>query len=295
LLRQPPDYWESRPTATHTFRTYSENPKEFTFFVMGDTHDNQKRMKLARLRRLFAARPELLKSDFLMHLGDLYASGAIDNFRNDVFDTMFKLIPPEVYLMSIRGNHEFEGPEGQQWLEHFAYAENRSYGIFRIGDICILMLDTGYHRELHPDNSALNRLDTLLEEEKAWLKEAVKRPEFTTAKYRIVMGDVSPVQQDGFNHMVPRTQYMVSEIFKGAAPAAPIDLWICGHTHKYMRTKGTAEWNFPVVVLSAGEAETKPGLALYFKVAKDKITMQALNADGTVHDTMELTPKIQKK
>lgn len=287
-LRLEPHFFESQPQKIHTFRTYSEKKQNFSFFVMSDTHDTQKRMKLARLRKLFAARPELLKSNIMMHLGDLNASGNISSFRNDVFDTMLKLIPSEVFMMLIRGNHEFEGMEAQQWMDHFAYAGDRSYGMFRIGEVCILMLDTGYHREVHPEFSALNRLDTLLEEEKKWLAEAVRRPEFTTAKYRIVMGHVAPVQDDSFHHMVARTQYMVSGVFKGNPTPCPIDLWVCGHTHHYMRMKPSGEWQFPVIVLSAGEAETKPGVALFFQVSNDKITIKALNGDGSIHDQYEI-------
>ena len=81
---------------------------------------------------------------------------------------------------------------------------------------------------------------------------------------------------------------MVKDVFKNSS--TPIDLWVAGHTHKYARTPVSKEWGFPVVVVAGGGAgtEKRPGIALLFDVEPGKITMKALNIDGTISDTFEL-------
>ena len=81
---------------------------------------------------------------------------------------------------------------------------------------------------------------------------------------------------------------MVQDVFKNSK--YPLDLWLAGHTHVYKRTPSHPEWNFPVIVVGGGgpNAEKRPGLALLFDVQPGKITMKALNADGSVCDTFEL-------
>lgn len=292
LRRVPPYYFGASREKIHTFRTWSGKSQSYTFFLMGDTQDTSKKKNLARMRIVQKAFPEVKKCSFFVHVGDFH--GVINHFRNDVFDSVLKTIPSEMYIVAARGNHEFEGAEAQQWVDHFSYSTGKSYGMFRAGEVCYIVLDTGHHlgkysRNSHNVHMGLNYLDTLLEEQTAWLKEAVKSPEFQTAKFRIAIAHVAPHgQSDSFKHMVPRTQKMVQDVFKNSK--YPLDLWLAGHTHVYKRTPSHPEWNFPVIVVGGGgpNAEKRPGLALLFDVQPGKITMKALNADGSVCDTFEL-------
>ena len=290
LRRLPPLFDTAEPEPVRTFRTYSGKAQKYSFFLIGDTQDTSKQKNLARIRAIQKAFPELNKCNFMVHVGDLH--GVINHFRNDVFDSVMKCIPSETFIVTARGNHEFEGAEAQQWLEHFQFSNGKSYGMFRIGEVCYIVLDTGHHLPAGSDNCHnvhmhLNDLDNLLEEQKNWLKEIVKTPEFQSAKFRIVFAHVAPHgQKDSFRHMVPRTQKMVKDVFKKSS--TPIDLWVAGHTHKYDRTAVSKEWGFPVVVVGGGGpgAGKKPGFALLFNVEPGRISMKALNTDGTVHDTL---------
>lgn len=292
LRRIPPYFKRSVTEKIRTFRTWSGKSQKYTFFLMGDTQDSSKRKNLARMKLIQKAFPELKKSDFFIHVGDLH--GVINHFRNDVFDSVLKTIPSEMPILTVRGNHEFEGAEAQQWLEHFQYQNGKSYGMLRMGEVCYLLLDTGHHLPKYTANShkcymGLNQLDSLLEEQRKWLNEVVKTPDFQTAKFRIVIAHVAPHgQRDSFRHMVPRTQKMVENVFKNSK--YPIDLWLAGHTHVYKRVKAHPEWQFPVVVVGGGgpRAEKKPGLALLFEVQPGMIIMKGLNADGTICDTFVL-------
>ena len=292
LRRLPPTYKTAKPEEIRTFRTYSGKKQNYSFLLMGDTQDTTKRKNLERVRMVFRAFPEVKNSRFFVHVGDFH--GVINHFRNDVFDSVLKAIPSEMYIVSARGNHEFEGAEAQQWLDHFAYENKKSYGMFRVGEVCYLVLDTGHHLSAGSKNvpivhSYLNQLDTLLEEQTLWLREVVKTPEYQTAKFRIVFAHVSPFGQiDSFRHMVPRSFKIVEKVFKKKEYRP--DLWVAGHTHGYKRLPTSPEWGFPMVVVGGGgpNAEKRPGLALYFKVQPGKITMEALNADGTIEDTFIL-------
>ena len=292
-LRRLPPYFETAVhEPTRTFRTYSAKPQKFSFFLIGDTQDSSKRKNLARIRNIQKAFPELNNCNFMVHVGDL--NGVLNHFRSDVFDSGLKCIPSETFIVAARGNHEFEGTESQQWLRHFQYKNQKSYGMFRIGEVCCIVLDTGHHLpeghgNCHNVYMPLLDLDKLLEEQRLWLNEVVKTPEFQTAKFRLVFAHVSPHgQNDSFAHMIPRTQKMVKDVFKNSS--TPIDLWVAGHTHKYARTPVSKEWGFPVVVVAGGGAgtEKRPGIALLFDVEPGKITMKALNIDGTISDTFEL-------
>ena len=290
LRRLPPHFDTAVPEKIRTFRTYSGKPQKYSFFLIGDTQDTSKRKNLARIRTIQKAFPELNNCSFMVHVGDLH--GVINHFRNDVFDSVLKCIPSEMFIVTSRGNHEFEGAEAQQWLEHFQFKNKKSYGMFQVGEVCYIVLDTGHHLPAGSDNCHnvhmhLNDLDKLLEEQKLWLKEIVKTPDFQTAKFRVVFAHVAPHgQKDSFQHMVPRTRKMVRDVFKNSS--TPIDLWVAGHTHKYDRTEVSKEWGFPVVVVGGGGpgAGKKPGFALLFNVEPGKISMKALNSDGTVHDTL---------
>ena len=292
LRRLPPFFKEAVAEEIRTFRTWSGKSQSYSFFLMGDTQDTTKQKNLARVKNVQKAFPELEKCSFFAHVGDLH--GVINHFRNDVFDSVLKAIPGNMYIVSARGNHEFEGAEAQQWLDHFAYSNNKSYGMFRLGKVCYLVLDTGHHLSkndpnCHQDHAYLNELDTLLEEQTVWLKEAVKTPMFQTADFRIVIAHVAPHgQKDSFNYMLPRTQKMVRDVFKNGK--YPLDLWVAGHTHVYKRVEADPQWQFPVVVVSGGgpKTERRPGIALHFDVKPGKIVMRALNMDGTVQDMFEL-------
>lgn len=292
LRRLPPLYDTAAEEETRTFRTWSGKSQSYTFFLMGDTQDTSKKKNLARMQNMLKAFPYLNDCSLFSYVGDFH--GVINHFRNDVFDSILKAIPSEMYIGAVRGNHEFEGAEAQQWLDHFPYKDHKSYGLFRMGKVCYLMLDTGHHlskedTNCHQVHTHLNELDTLLEEQTAWLKEAVKTPEFQTADFRIAIAHVAPHgQPDSFKHMVPRTQKMVKDVFKNGK--YPLDLWIAGHTHIYDRVEANKQWQFPVVVVSGGGpgTEKRVGLALHFDIKPGKITMKALNIDGTVQDTFEI-------
>lgn len=289
LRRVPPLFTRTVAEKIRTFRTWSGKSQSYSVFLMGDTQDTSKKKNLARMRIVQKAFPVVKKSDFFIHVGDFH--GVINHFRNDVFDSILKTIPSEMPIITVRGNHEFEGAEAQQWLEHFQYKNGKSYGMLRMGEVCYILLDTGHHLPKYTKNPhkiymGLNQLDTLLEEQRIWLNEVVKTPEFQTAKFRVAVAHVAPHGQgDSFRHMVPRTQKMVGDVFKNGK--YPLDLWIAGHTHVYKRVKAHSEWQFPVVVVGGGgpRAEKRPGIALLFDIQPGKISMKGLNADGTVCDT----------
>lgn len=287
LRRVPPTYHQSEPEAIRKFRTFSDKPQKFSFFAMTDTHLN-KTNKLALIDTLFAARPELKKADMFVHLGDF--ASYLDDFQLEVFDSLLKRIPAEMPIITLRGNHEFDGAQAQEYLRYLSLKNRKSYGVFRLGGVCFVVLDTGHHLPPGSKNpfqryTGLNKLDTLLAEQRDFLEQAVKTPEFQTAEYRIVLAHIAPDCPD--KYMSRRLDKMAKEFFGGSAPAHRIDLWFSGHTHKYLVQESLPEWPFTTITLGGGHKKSIIGNALYVQIAPGKITLDIINSDGTKHESFE--------
>ena len=283
LRRLPREFRLAEPDPVREFRTFGPGTREFSFWMMSDTHV-PKRAKLKLLRNLLEKRPELAKADLFFHLGDF--NSYLDNIQREVFESFLKLIPAGQFITALRGNHEFDGWQATHFLKYLSSPEQTSYHAFRIGDIFFIGLDTGHHLPKDSKNSfqrytGLNELDTLLEEQKEWLGKIVRSKAFKTAKYRIVMGHVAPHSHpDEFKHMVPRLRRMTAEFFRGNPAAYPIDVWIAGHTHRYQVSPAAPNWRFPLLVLGGGSKKHYEGAAFYCKVDEKGIRIEAIDTDG---------------
>ena len=287
LRRLPPEYRASEESKIYEFKTFSDKPQEFSFWLMADSH-LPKRAKLARVRNLLEKRPELGKADMFVHLGDF--ASYHDNFQHEVFDSFLKVIPPEQKIVTLRGNHEFDGAEATRYLSYLGTMENKSYQAFSAGNVFFIALDSGHHLPPDSDNpfqryTALNELDTLITEQTSWLEKITASKECANAKYRIVFSHSAiHSHADSFDYMVPRLQKMVEKFFKGNPAKCPISLLFAGHVHKYMTATPDNKWTFPELTLGGGGKKTFSGAAFYVKVKPSGITVEAIDADGVTHE-----------
>ena len=291
LKRKGKDLRKIEEDVIREFRTLSTQSENFSFWIMSDTH-KAKTDKLAMLQQLLDSRPELQKADMFVHLGDF--NSFLDDIELEVFDSFLKLIPNHQYIITTRGNHEFDGAEAGRYIKYLGSRDNKSYQMFKVGNICFLALDTGHHLPPDSDNSfqryaGLNELDTLLNEQTAWLQEAVKSEEFKNAAVRMVFAHIAPhSQSDEFNHMLPRLHKMTENLFKGSPAPYPVDLWFAGHIHKYQTAAADKEWQFPVITLGGGVKKSLPGAALYVEVKGKNVTVTAINSDGSTLEKFTL-------
>lgn len=291
LRRLPPEFRAFEESKVREFKTFSDKPQEFSFWLVGDTHLT-KRGKLERVGKLMQKRPELAKADMFVHLGDF--ASYIDNFKQEVFASCLKLIPHEQKIVTMRGNHEFDGAEARHYLTYLGSMENRSYQAFTAGNVFFIVLDSGHHLPKTSNNpyqryTALNELDTLIEEQQQWLEKVVQSPEFAQAKYRIVLAHSAVhSHKDSFNYIVPRLQKMVSKFFKGNPARYPIHLWFAGHVHKYIAAPPAKDWQFPTLTVGGGSSQKPfPGAAFFVQVKKGRIYVEAIDSDGNTHDKFE--------
>ncbi len=290
---------DAEPDIVRTFKTFDKKAHDYSFWIMADTQPGRKCDKLNILRKILNSRQELHNADMFIHLGDFH--GPIDDIELDIFDSFLKLIPPYQQIVPLRGNHEFDGKQAGRYLKYLASKDGKSYQAFKLGNVFFIVLDTGHHLSKDSDNcyqcyTGLNELDTLLEEQTAWLKEVVKTKDFADSEYRLVFGHVAPhSQQDSFNHMLPRLRKMTEGLFKGNPAKYPIDLWFAGHIHRYQAIPGTDEWQFPVITLGGGAGKSFPGAAILVEIKNKKLYITAFDTNGEINDKFSMEDRQLKK
>ena len=225
--------------APFRFRTFPATGTDCSFVILNDIHGRADDMtELCR-------EIDFGKHDFVMLNGDM--SNSIENeeqlFR-DFIDASVNLYASETPILYNRGNHETRGVFADSLGDYFPGRDGRFYGIYRYGDVCILLLDCGEDKpDDHAEYNGLADYDAYRAEECAWLKKAVRSEEFLTASARIVLLHIPPAAGawHGSVHL--------NELFVPVLNEAGIDLMLCGHDHRYsFHPAGERDAKFPIVV-----------------------------------------------
>lgn len=88
----------------------------------------------------------------------------------------------------VRGNHETRGDMARVFPSFFPKRNGKIYGSYSLGDIMVIMLDSGEDKAgSHPVYAGLTDFDAYRTEQAEWLKQLVKSKEFRKAKYKIVV------------------------------------------------------------------------------------------------------------
>ena len=225
--------------APFRFRTFPATGTDCSFVILNDIHGRADDMTELCREINFG------KHDFVMLNGDM--SSSIENeeqlFR-DFIDASVNLYASETPILYNRGNHETRGVFADSLGDYFPGRDGRFYGIYRYGDVCILLLDCGEDKpDDHAEYNGLADYDAYRAEECAWLKKAVRSEEFLTASARIVLLHIPPAAGawHGSVHL--------NELFVPVLNEAGIDLMLCGHDHRYsFHPAGERDAKFPIVV-----------------------------------------------
>lgn len=286
---------DAQPDKVRTFKTFSNKPQDFSFWIMADTQTH-KLHKLAQLKNLLQKRSELKNADMFVHLGDI--SSNMDDIELALFDSFFKAIPSNQPIVAVRGNHEFDGEQAGRYLKYLGSRDHKSYQAFKLGNIFFIVLDTGHHLPKDSTNSfqkytGLNELDTLFSEQTLWLQEVVQTPDFRNADCRIVFAHVAPHGQvDTFKHMIPRLQKMTAPLFKGSPAKYPVDLWFAGHTHVYKVVQADKNWQFPVLIPGGGGRKSGDAAAVLVKIKNNTVYLETIHSNGKTNDRFVLNTKV---
>lgn len=265
-------FGDSIASQWYTFQTIDPKAKGGSIFVTSDIHDDAK--KLETLLNLC----DYKTCDAFFYAGDImsYMSDQETPF-NSFIDVSVKLFATSTPFELVRGNHETRGKLARTYPNLFPKKDGKIYGSYLMGDIMIVMIDSG---EDKPDNhwvyAGLTSFDKYRTEQAKWLEELVKTKEFRKAKYRIVISHFPMTKGlydfKGENHGMDDLSQKCLPILN----KAKIDLMISGHTHEYaFHERNTGGNNFPILVGSNKSAAR-------LDISNGKIKIKAIDLTGNI-------------
>lgn len=223
----------------YEFRTFPQAGSGCSFIVLNDIHG-----KADYMTRLCKS-VDFSKLGFVAFNGDMSSSvESGEQLFKAYLDASVSLFATGTPILFTRGNHETRGVFADSLGDYFPGQDGRFYGIYRYGDVCILLLDCGEDKpDDHAEYNGLADYDAYRTEECEWLKRAVRSDEFLSASARIVLLHIPPMAEawHGSVHL--------NELFVPVLNEAGIDLMLCGHDHAYsFRPAGEQGTQFPIVV-----------------------------------------------
>ena len=294
-------------SAIYTFRSFTAAPKDFTVFYTSDTQF--KLPERIQLLQDYIKNCNAGDADLFIHGGDVYhdyfdAKGVyLDSFLNVLTAGRTHCQP----VIVTRGNHEYRGNESSDYFRYFGGRNNRSYGMFRQGNVCFIVLDTGEDKPRRPLDSwyARNFDMELMKEQREWLENAVKSPDFQTAQFRVVFSH-SPGDEQ---YMGDAVKVMTEGLFTGSSPTHKIHFWVSAHTHRYTRTvaadgKAVRAVSNKVMVRESpaygicaalvndgpGGADGCDASAVKISCRANELEVQSMTRDGKVFDHFSILP-----
>ena len=223
----------------YPFRTFPDSGADCSFIVFNDIHGRADYM--AELCKKI----DFSELGFVVFNGDMSSSvESEEQLFADYVDTSAALFASGTPILFNRGNHETRGVWSDRLIDCFPTRSGEFYGIYRYGDVCLLVLDCG---EDKPDSDVeyygLADYDAYRVEECEWLKRAVQSEEFLSASARIVLLHVPPTTGTWHGNL------HLNELFMPVLNEAGIDLMLCGHEHRYsFHPAGERGAQFPIVI-----------------------------------------------
>lgn len=270
-------YGETLSSKVFQFTTPAEKPQEVTWLVMNDLHDRP-----ASIPQLMAMNQE--PYDFVFFNGDVF------NYQEDekqIIDHMlapatqaFASTKPFIYT---RGNHE---TRGKFRLELGNYFDHPYYFTKTWGPVHFTVLDTGEDKEdTHPVYAGIVNFDEYRREQAEWFKQVVESKEYKKAKFRVVMMHI-PVYHSGDWHGPMHCQELFGPLFN----EHKIDLFIAGHTHRYVVHQPIAgQHNYPIVI--GGGPKDGNRTLMRVKATQQELNLVMLKDDGSEVGKVNLKSK----
>lgn len=228
-------FGDSIASPWYTFRTIDPKQKGGSIFITSDMHSNPKLLK------------NLLKRCDYKTCTSFFYAGDMMNYMTEngehpftsFIDTSVELFATSIPFEFVRGNHETRGNMAPIFPSFFPKQNGKIYGSYLMGDVMVIMLDTGEDKsDSHPVYAGLTDFDNYRSEQARWLEKVVKSKEFKKAKYRIVISHFP---------LVADKEWEKGTTWKGCQDAnrkflpilnrAGIDLIVAGHTHRFFYHK----------------------------------------------------------
>ena len=222
-----------------SFTTNNRNKQETSFIMVNDIHGREDDIP-AMLNIADYKNTDMVffNGDMVSHLNDE------DGLFNGFMDASVNAFAKEIPMYYARGNHETRGSFATSFQHYFSPKEPHLYFLVRQGPVCFVILDTG---EDKPDSdleySGITDYDNYRTEQAVWLAEAVKSKDFTEAKFRVVIAHMPPNPGRNLWH----GQKEVLEKFVPILNEAKVDVMLCGHIHRYLKTEPDSNIKFPII------------------------------------------------
>jgi len=268
-------FGESVSSPVYSFTTLDPGKETFSFNLVSDIHQRADELA-ARI-----AGPAWDGIDFSFFCGDMIddymePDQLFDGFLDVAVDGFAREIP----FIFVRGNHETRGRHARDIFDFVPLQDGRPYFSFDHGGVHFVVLDSGEDKEDgHEYYNGLTDFEGFRREQEAWLEGETRSWGWTNARYRVVITHIPPRGGDGY------TIQQVREQFEPALERAGLDLWLSGHTHRYIHEEPVAgDHGYHLVV-------NDDRTTLKIEVTHHHLTVTVLNEDGTVADTFQVAPR----
>lgn len=179
---------------------------------------------------------------------------------------------PVVYL---RGNHEIRGAYSRQWPGLVDNPGGKQYFALSRGPVRFIFLDCGEDKaDRHWAYSGLNDFEGFHREQAEWLEREIVKPEFTQAKYRVLVHHIPiyGLNPDRFNPW--------KTLWGPILNRAGFDMSIHGHTHKAAIHPPYAAGDHDYPVIIGGGRKMEDGTVTILEVNKDGLSATILDTQG---------------
>ncbi len=193
-------------------------------------------------------------------------------------DTADSIFADRIPMYYARGNHETRGEFAAEFPRYFPTESGKLYYLLRSGPVCFVVLDTG---EDKPDSdieyTGIADYDAYRSEQAAWLKEALQRPEYTEAPYKVVVGHIPPF--GGWHG-----EKEVADKFVPLLNEAGAQIMLAAHLHRNVKKAPEAgAWRFPILVNSNASI-------IKAKADKQQLLIEVFNLEGKKIDAVTILP-----
>jgi Icc-related predicted phosphoesterase len=245
------------------FRTFDGDKPDVSFKIVNDIHN-----RISHLRAL-CKDVAYGQTDLMIFNGDMVSTMADEtSFFAGFMDEAVRMYASEVPVFYARGNHETRGKFNMHFSSYFPTSTDKLYYSFRQGPAFFIVLDSG---EDKPDSdiaySGLAQFDAYRSEQQEWLKNILRSNACQSAKYKIVIVHIPPIEDDWHGTVEVREKFL--PILNNAG----ITAMFCGHTHRYGYEKPTSQHDFPILINAADNV-------LDIKATSTEIKVSCKDLDG---------------
>lgn len=266
-------FGDSITTPWYTFSTINPKKKGASIFVTSDMHGDA--AKLEKLLHL----ADYKSCDAFFYAGDMMSYIDHHDLPFKAFiDTSVKLFASSIPFEVVRGNHETRGNLARSYSTYFPKENGKIYGSYLLGDVMIVMLDSGEDKqENHWVYAGLTDFNAYRTEQAKWLKQLIKSGAYRKARYRIIISHFPLVMDQQWKD--EKEWYGWEDAIRKFLPVlneGKVDLMVSGHSHRYFFHEVGSDGNrFPVL-------EQGYDSATRLELHDGKIHLKVIDTEGKV-------------